>query len=120
MTVVSERIGDASSVKMLDAMMSKGVSALMFQMLITAKRLGVAQQLYDQCEGPRKYFHDWIVRTLPVMPPKAYRWVPEVDEIARTLESAGLSGNMMRASADVYAAVAQTPLGQETSEQREQ
>lgn len=119
-TVVSERIGDASAVKMLDAVMSKGVSALMFQMLIAAKRLGVAQQLYDQCEGPRKYFHDWIVRTLPIMPPKAYRWVPEVDEIARTLESAGLSGNMMRASAEVYAAVAQTPLGQETSEQREQ
>lgn len=119
-TVVSERIGDASAVKMLDAVMSKGVTALMFQMLIAAQRLGVAQPLYEQCEGPRKYFHDWIVRTLPIMPPKSYRWVPEVEEIARTLESAGLSGDMMRASAKVYAAVAQTPLGQETSEQREQ
>ena len=118
-TVVSERIGDASAVKMLDAVMSKGVSALMFEMLIAAQRLGVADALYKQCEGPRKYFHDWIVRTLPIMPPKSYRWVPEVDEIARTLESAGLSGDMMRASAKVFAAVAQTPLGQETSEQRE-
>lgn len=118
-TVVSERIGDASAVKMLDAVMSKGITAMMFQMLIAAKRLGVEEALRKQCEGPREYFYDWILRTLPIMPPKSYRWAPEVEEIARTLESAGLSGEMMRASATLYEAVAQTPLGHETSEQRE-
>ena len=116
--VVSERVGDASAVKMLDAVMSKGITALMVQMLVAAHRLGVADALNQQCEGPRRYFYDWIHRTLPIMPPKSYRWVPEVEEIARTLESAGVDGNMMRASAALYDAVARTPLGQETSEQR--
>jgi hypothetical protein len=45
--------------------------------------------------------------------------VPEVEEIASTLESVGLSGEVMRATAAVYDAVAQTPLGQETPEQRD-
>lgn len=118
--VVSERIGDASAVKMLDAVMSKGVTALLSQMLIAAQRLGVADALDRQCEGPRRYFHDWIINTLPIMPPKSYRWVPEVEEIAQTLEAVGVPGDMMRASAPFYAAVAATALGQETPEQRDQ
>ena len=96
----------------------KGVTALMTQMLVAAHRLGVVDALDRQCEGPRRYFYDWIHRTLPIMPPKSYRWVPEVEEIARTLESAGIDGTMMRASATLYDAVAKTPLGLETSEQR--
>jgi 3-hydroxyisobutyrate dehydrogenase-like beta-hydroxyacid dehydrogenase len=118
-TVVSARIGDASAVKVLDAVMSKGVTALMSQMLVAAHRLGVEDALQAQCEGSRRYFYDWLLRTLPIMPPKSYRWAPEVEEIARTLESAGVPGSMMRASAAWYEAVARTPLGRETSEERE-
>lgn len=115
--VVSERIVDASAVKMFDAVMPKRVTAMLLQMVAAARRLGVADALDAQCEGPRRYLHDWIVRTLPIMPPKAYRWGPEVDEIAKTLESAGLSGNLMRACAGIYESVARTALGQETPEQ---
>ena len=42
--VLSERIGDASALKMCDAVISKGVTALVLQMLIAAERLGVAQR----------------------------------------------------------------------------
>jgi 3-hydroxyisobutyrate dehydrogenase-like beta-hydroxyacid dehydrogenase len=117
--VMSERIGDASALKICDAVMAKGLTAMMLQMLVVARRYGIADALDAQCEGPRRYFHDWINRTLPIMPPKAYRWVPEVEQIARTFESAGVSGDMMRAAMQVYADVAQTPLGREAPENRD-
>jgi len=117
--VMSERIGDASALKICDAVMAKGVTAMMLQMLIVARRFGIEDALDAQCEGPRRYFHDWIVRTLPVMPAKAYRWVPEVEQIAQTFESVGVSGEMMRAAIEVYQQVAQTALGKQTPENRD-
>lgn len=117
--VMSERIGDASALKICDAVMAKGVTAMLLQMLVVARRLGIEDALDDQCEGPRRYFHDWIIRTLPIVPPKAYRWVPEVEQIAQTFESAGMSGDMMRAAMEVYEQVAQTALGKEAPEDRD-
>ena len=117
--LMSERIGDASALKICDAVMAKGVTAMMLQMLMVARRLGVEHALDAQCEGPRRYFHDWIMRTLPIMPPKAGRWVPEVEQIAQTFESVGVSGDMLRAAIQVYEQVAQTALGLEAPEDRD-
>ncbi len=117
--IISDRIGDASALKICDAVMAKGITAMMLQMLIVARRLGIEDALDAQCEGPRRYFHDWIMQTLPVMPPKSGRWVPELVQIAQTFESVGVSGDMMRAAADVYTQVAQTALGQQAPEDRD-
>lgn len=117
--VMSERIGDASALKICDAVMAKGVTAMLLQMLVVAQRLGIADALAAQCEGPRRYFYDWILRTLPIMPPKSGRWVPEIEQIAQTFEAAGICGDMMRATIDVYAQVAQTTLGLEAPEDRD-
>lgn len=117
--LISERIGDASALKICDAVMAKGITALMLQMLIVARRLGIEDALDAQCEGPRRTFHDWIMQTLPVMPPKSGRWVPELAQIAQTFESVGMSGDMMRAAADVYAQVAQSALGQQAPDERD-
>ncbi len=117
--VMSERIGDASALKICDAVMAKGVTAMLLQMLVVARRLGIEDALDAQCEGSRRYFHDWIMRTLPIVPPKSYRWVPEVDQIAQTFESVGVSGNMMRAAMDIYEQIAQTTLGKEAPEDRD-
>lgn len=53
------------------------------------------------------------------MPPKAYRWVPEVEQIAQTFESVGVSGDMMLAAMEVYEQIAQTALGEEAPEDRD-
>ena len=116
--IMSGRIGDASALKICDAVMAKGVTALLLQMLVVARRLGIEEALDAQCEGPRRYMHDWIIRTLPIVPPKAYRWVPEVEQIAQTFEAAGVSGDMMRGAIAVYEQVAGTALGKEAPEDR--
>ncbi len=117
--VLSARIGDASALKMCDAVISKGVTALVLQMLIAAERLGVGAELEAQFTAPRKRIHDVVIDALPVMPSKSYRWVPEVLEIAKTLEAAGMTPKMIEGAAEVYQFVASTALGRETPESRD-
>ena len=53
------------------------------------------------------------------MPPKAYRWVPEMLEISKTLSDAGITPNVFRGTADIYRFVAGSALGRETPENRD-
>ena len=53
------------------------------------------------------------------MPPKAYRWVPEMLEISKTLGAAGITPKVFQGAADIYRFVADTPLGKETPESRD-
>lgn len=117
--VLGERIGDASALKMLDAIIGKGVTALVLQMLIAAERLGVANELEEQFTSARKKINDVVLDALPVMPSKSYRWVPEVMEIAKTLEAAGMTPRMIEGAAEVYEFVAGTALGREMPENRD-
>jgi 3-hydroxyisobutyrate dehydrogenase-like beta-hydroxyacid dehydrogenase len=117
--VLSERIGDASALKMCDAVISKGVTALVLQMLIAAERLGVAKELAEQFTAPRRRIYDVVIDALPIMPSKSYRWVPEVLEIAKTLEAVGMTPQMIEGAARVYEFVAATALGRETPESRD-
>ena len=117
--VLNDRIGAASALKMCDAVISKGVTALVLQMLIAAQRYGVASELEEQFTPARRKVHDVVVDALPIMPSKSYRWVPEVLEIAKTLEGAGMTPKMIEGAADVYQFVAGTALGRETPESRD-
>lgn len=117
--VISQRIGDASALKICDAIMSKGVTALVLQMLIAAQRLGVAHDLEEQFTTARRRIHDVVIDALPVMPSKAHRWVPEVMEIAKTMEAVGMTPQMIEGAAAVYEFVAATALGRETPERRD-
>jgi hypothetical protein len=60
----------------------------------------------------------WFERQVPRMPPKAYRWVGEMEEIARTFADVGLPPQMLEGAAALYRLVEQTELGGETPEER--
>jgi 3-hydroxyisobutyrate dehydrogenase-like beta-hydroxyacid dehydrogenase len=117
--VLSDRVGDASALKMCYATMTKGVGALVLELLIAGRRLGIGEALVDQIMETERGIYDAVMRKLTVMPPKAYRWVPEMNQIARCLESAGLTPRMMQGAADIYEFVAATALGKETPENRD-
>ena len=44
----------------------------------------------------------WMERAVPGMPPKAARWVGEMEEIADTFADAGAPAGFHRAAAEVY------------------
>ena len=115
--VMSERIGDASAIKMCYASYTKGAVALGVEMLMTARRLGVDAALHRELQESLAESRDWIISRCTTMPPKAHRWVPEMLEIAKTFEGAGLTPRMLQGAADMYAMIAQTPLGRESPEE---
>jgi len=115
--VMSERIGDASGVKMCYAAMTKGTTALAVELLVAARKLGVEQALEKELRESRNDVFDWQMKNIGVMPPKAYRWVPEMQEIAKTFGELGLTPRLFEGATDIYAMVAASPLGRESPEQ---
>ena len=115
--VMSERIGDASGIKMCYAAMTKGTTALAVELLVAARELGVEQALEKELRESRNDVFEWQMRNIAVMPPKAYRWVPEMQEIAKTFGELGLTRRIFEGATDIYAMVAATPLGKESPEQ---
>jgi len=114
--IVSPRVGEAAAVKMCYGAVTKGTVALLTEMLVTAQRLGVEEVLAEELRGSQSALNDWILRNLPSMPPKAYRWVPETEEIAATFAAAGLTPKMMQGAAEIYRGIAATELGRESPE----
>ena len=117
--VLSERIGDASAIKMCYAAMNKGTMAMVLELMIVARRFGVDAALEAQFNETHGPIYNKIMSGLPTMPPKAYRWVPEMLEIAQTFESAGLTRRMFEGAADLYEYIAATRIGKETPETRD-
>jgi 3-hydroxyisobutyrate dehydrogenase-like beta-hydroxyacid dehydrogenase len=115
--VLSERVGDASGVKMCYAAMTKGTTALAVELLVAARKLGVEQALEKELRESRADVFDWQMKNIAVMPPKAYRWVPEMQEIAKTFGELGLTRQIFEGATDIYTMVAATPLGKESPEQ---
>ena len=117
-TVMSERIGDASALKMCSGALTKGTQLLWLEVLIAAQRLGVQDFLDREVrEGARAEVYRWVQDQLPIMPPKAYRWVPEMREVAKTLGVNGITPGVFKGMGEICEFVGATDLGKETPEQ---
>ncbi|OTB12615.1 hypothetical protein K445DRAFT_320751 [Daldinia sp. EC12] len=112
---ISPDIGAASGLKMCFASFSKGFTALAIQSFTTAHRLGVLSDLQGELQTLMPQRYELAEKGVVGMPPKAYRWVAEMEEIARTLsEEGGFEPDSFIGAAKVYRTVADdTVLGQE-------
>ena len=72
----------ASALKMSYAGITKGTQALGAAMMLAATRGGTADALVQELKLSQPHMLAWLQRSLSVMPPKAYRWVAEMHEIA--------------------------------------
>jgi len=72
----------ASAMKMSYAGITKGTQALGAVMLLAATRGGTADALLAELQSSQPQMLAWLRRSLSLMPPKAYRWVAEMHEIA--------------------------------------
>lgn len=115
--VLGERIGDASAIKMCYASYTKGAVALGVEMLMAARRLGVDAALDRELQESAADNRQWVLSRTTVMPPKAYRWVPEMLEIAKTFEGVNLTPRILLGAADMYEMIAKTALGKESPEE---
>jgi 3-hydroxyisobutyrate dehydrogenase-like beta-hydroxyacid dehydrogenase len=104
MRVLDGEVGQASGLKMCYAAMTKGLQALGAELLVAALLLGVEDTLRtEQNDGQALGgVRQFVERSLVSMPPKAYRWIGEMEEIARCFEDLGLPGRMLLGAADVF------------------
>jgi 3-hydroxyisobutyrate dehydrogenase-like beta-hydroxyacid dehydrogenase len=116
---IGEGIADASALKICYGALTKGTQALWLEVLIAAERLGVAGLLEEQLQQSQAERYSWVLNQFPMLPPKAYRWVPEMLEISKTLDAAGMTPKMFQGAADLYRFVTGTSLGKETPESRD-
>lgn len=113
---ISPDVGAASGLKMCYASLTKGFTALAIQSFTTAQRLGVLDDLKQEMQPA-----NWkrAERGVTSMPPKAYRWVREMEEIALAFEEdGGFAQSSFQGAARVFQAVADSELGQEKSGKR--
>jgi 3-hydroxyisobutyrate dehydrogenase-like beta-hydroxyacid dehydrogenase len=116
--VIGPQVGQASGLKMCYASLTKGLTALATQALVAGEALGLTDFLTGELRESQPELFAWFERQVPRMPPKAYRWVGEMEEIARTFADLGLPPQMLEGAAALYRLVEQTELGAETPEER--
>jgi hypothetical protein len=61
---------------------TKGTQAIGAAMMLAASRAGTADALFAELSSSQKEMLAWFKRGLTLMPPKAYRWIAEMHEIA--------------------------------------
>ena len=115
--VAGEKIGDASAVKMCYAALTKGSIALGTELLIAARKLGVDKALETEFKNSQAELYESVLTRSAGMPFKAYRWVPEMNEIAKTFEGAGMTPKIFQGASDLYGQIATTPQGKESPEE---
>lgn len=114
--VLGLQSGLASGLKMCYASLTKGLTALATEALVAGRALGLQEALLAELQALSLF--QTIERSVPGMPPKAYRWVGEMQEIAQTFADLGLPAQMPEGAAALYRFVRGTLLGAETPEQR--
>lgn len=120
---INDTVGSASGLKMCFAALNKGFTALATQSFTAAHALGVVPELQEHLKEYSPALGQAANRGIPNMPPKAYRWVQEMREIAQTVEEDGgfePGESLFRPIAEVYEFVTKgTELGKEKTESRQ-
>jgi 3-hydroxyisobutyrate dehydrogenase-like beta-hydroxyacid dehydrogenase len=84
--VLTGPLGAAAALKMCYGGINKGSIGLTTALLLAAERHGAAEDLIAEFAISQKHLLDRICRSIPDMYPKAWRWDPEMEEIAAFLE----------------------------------
>lgn len=113
---IGTEIGKGSALKMVYAAGTKGVWTLQTALLLTAARSGVLDALLGELEYSQSAQLAAMRSRIPVIPADSERWVPEMEEIARTFASVGVTDGFHKGAAEIFRVMAETPFASETRE----
>lgn len=100
--VIGSDIGAASALKMAYAGWTKGSMALLMTQFALARQQNVESALLDECMLSQPGLEGKLVNACTASAPKAWRFEGEMQEIAETLENAGLPRGWFDAAAETY------------------
>jgi len=98
--------GAASALKMSYAGITKGLTALGSAMALAAMRNGAGDALLSELAASQPALAAWLAGNVPRMPPKAYRWVAEMEEIAEFVGDEFAEHRIYEGAAGLYARLA--------------
>jgi L-threonate 2-dehydrogenase len=110
---LGDEIGRASAVKMVYASVTKGTDSLLTAAYTAAEALGIREVLEAEWQGA---VLDRMARRVPALPADAGRWIGEMEQIAETYASVGVTANYHKGAADMYRLLNSTPFGAESRE----
>ena len=105
--VLDGAISAASALKMSYAGITKGTQAIGAAMMLAATRAGSADALFAELSSSQKEMFAWFKRGLALMPPKAYRWVAEMHEIAGFVGEDPTAHELYEGAAHFYERIAE-------------
>ena len=97
----------ASALKMSYAGITKGTQAIGAAMMLAASRAGSADALFAELSSSQKEMFAWFKRGLALMPPKAYRWIAEMHEIAGFVGEDPTARELYEGAAHFYERIAE-------------
>jgi 3-hydroxyisobutyrate dehydrogenase-like beta-hydroxyacid dehydrogenase len=100
--VLSDRVGDASALKMAYAAWTKGTAALLLAIDVVARSEGVAAGLLEEWRRSLPDLEARLQSAQRSADAKGWRWVAEMEEIAATFAAAGAPAGFHRAAAEVF------------------
>ncbi len=114
--LLGDMIGRASGIKMCYAALTKGTSALWVALLVVAEALGLSGELREELLLSQEETCKRMEAEIPVLPTKALRWVGEMEEIAATFDSIGVTPYFHRGAAELYRIMSTLPFALERAE----
>jgi L-threonate 2-dehydrogenase len=105
--VLDGAMSAASALKMSYAGITKGTQAIGAAMMLAATRAGSADALFAELSSSQKEMFAWFKRGLALMPPKAYRWVAEMHEIADFVSEDPTAHELYEGAAHFYERIAE-------------
>jgi L-threonate 2-dehydrogenase len=99
-------IGAASALKMCYCGFTKGITGLSTALILAAEREGVGAALHAEMRASQPALIRRCETALPDMYPKAYRWVAEMEEIARFIGAERGEAAVWTGIAELYARIA--------------
>lgn len=105
--VLDGALSAASALKMSYAGITKGTQAIGAAMMLAASRAGSADALLAELQSSQKEMFGYLKRALTGMPPKAYRWVAEMHEIAGFVSADESARELYEGAAHFYEYIAE-------------
>ena len=105
--VLEGALSTASALKMSYAGITKGTQAIGAAMMLAASRAGTADDLFKELSSSQKEMFAWFKRGLSLMPPKAYRWIAEMHEIAGFVGDDPAAKELYEGAAHFYERIAE-------------
>jgi 3-hydroxyisobutyrate dehydrogenase-like beta-hydroxyacid dehydrogenase len=116
---VGPEIGQGSAIKICNGAFTKGAFALYASVMMAAEHFGFADQLRPGLQRGQAGTAERLDEAMIRLPSLAPRYIGEMEQVAETLESIGLTGNIHTGAAEIFRLLAETPLAKQRRDEIE-